>query len=50
MKDLTAMNRSAQVVKTHETQIVVVSATYGTTNQLLDLIDQSLGTRLAVNI
>ncbi len=42
MKDLTAMNRSAQVVKTHETQIVVVSATYGTTNRLLDLIDQSL--------
>ena len=39
MKDLTAMNRSAQVVKTHQTQMIVVSATYGTTNQLLDLIN-----------
>jgi len=42
MKDLTAMNRSAEVVKTHRTQMIVVSATYGTTNQLLDLIKISL--------
>ena len=42
MKDALAMNRSAQVVKTHQTQMVVVSATYGTTNQLLNLIDLSL--------
>ena len=42
MKDLTAMKRSAEVVKTHQTQIIVVSATYGTTNQLLDLINISL--------
>ena len=42
MKDAIAMNRSAQVVQTHQTQMVVVSATYGTTNQLLNLIDLSL--------
>ena len=46
MKDLTAMKRSAEVVKTHKTQLVVVSATYGTTNQLLNLVELSLGTDL----
>ena len=40
MKDALAMNRSAQVVKNPQTQMLS-SATYGTTNQLLNLIDLS---------
>ncbi len=42
MKDAMAMKRSARIVRSHESQLVVVSATYGTTNQLLELVDDSL--------
>ena len=42
LADFEAMKRSAHVVNMHQTQLVVVSATYGTTNQLLELIDLSL--------
>jgi len=38
MADAIAMARSASVVKTHLSQFTVVSATYGTTNQLEDLM------------
>lgn len=44
MKDAQAITRSAQVALDHNAAIVVVSATYGTTNQLIELIDKaSLG-------
>lgn len=37
MKDATAMRRSAEIVKREQSHLVVVSATYGTTNQLVEI-------------
>ncbi|MBT6325249.1 MAG: lysine-sensitive aspartokinase 3 [Bdellovibrionales bacterium] len=42
MADKTAMVRSANVITKSLPKIVVVSATYGTTNQLLSLIDTAI--------
>lgn len=38
MADAIAMRRSASIINTHQTQFTVVSATYGTTNQLEELM------------
>lgn len=37
MKDAEAINRSAKIAADHKSSIVVVSATYGTTNKLIEL-------------
>lgn len=42
MADATAIKRSAQVSFDHKANIVVVSATYGTTNLLLKLVDTAV--------
>ncbi len=42
MADATAMLRSARVSKDHKAKIVVVSATSGTTNQLLELANKAV--------
>lgn len=42
MADATAMLRSARVARQHGAKIVVVSATSGTTNQLLELADKAV--------
>lgn len=42
MADATAMLRSAKVSRDHKAKIVVVSATSGTTNQLLDLASMAV--------
>lgn len=39
MKDAAAIRRSAKVANDHNASIIVVSATYGTTNKLIELID-----------
>jgi len=43
MKDAEAITRSAQVAKDHQASVVVVSATYGTTNQLIEMASLSSG-------
>ena len=43
MADASAMKRSAAIIQSHGTQLTVVSATYGTTNQLEDLMELSQG-------
>ena len=42
MSDAAAINRSAKVAFDHKANIVVVSATYGTTNLLLKLVDTAV--------
>ncbi len=37
MKDREAMYRSAEIAKVHNSHLIVVSATYGTTNQLVEI-------------
>jgi aspartate kinase len=37
MKDREAMLRSANIIKKHNSHLVIVSATYGTTNQLVEI-------------
>jgi aspartate kinase len=37
MKDREAMYRSAKIIKEHNSHLIVVSATYGTTNQLIEI-------------
>jgi aspartate kinase len=37
MKDASAILRSAKIAADHKSSLVVVSATYGTTNQLIEL-------------
>lgn len=41
MKDATAITRSAQIAADRKSSIVVVSATYGTTNYLIDLSEKA---------
>ncbi len=42
MKDATAIKRSANLAKNRQTQLIVVSATYGTTNELITLSQTAL--------
>ena len=39
MADIPAMKRSAKIGNKHKSKLIIVSATYGTTNQLLETID-----------
>ena len=42
VRDAEAMTRSAQVALDHNAKIILVSATYGTTNQLLELSEKAV--------
>jgi aspartate kinase len=37
MKDREAMRRSAEIIKSHNSHLIIVSATYGTTNSLVEI-------------
>ena len=41
MKDAVAMRRSANIIKSHQNRLTIVSATYGTTNELEEIMDLS---------
>ncbi len=41
MKDVAAMRRSAEIIKREESHLIIVSATHGTTNQLLEISQSS---------
>ena len=43
MKDAVAMKRSAGIIKSHQNQLTIVSATYGTTNELEEIMELSQG-------